>query len=162
MDSSDTASPIELPVNLKYVDVRETAEAACRNKELLEEHDLQLVTPTTSDKKATTKPDRAEGVTVSPLQAVNILKEHGNSLNSTPAKLRDFVINSLILETQNDKASERISALVNIGRISEVGLFADKKEVKITHQNAQELRQKLKESLLELKENKDGIYEVGK
>jgi|TARA_R100000995_G_scaffold38921_1_gene18007 hypothetical protein len=162
MDSSETATPIELPVNLKYAEVRETAEAACRNKELLEAHDLQLVTPAAPVEKATTKPDSAGKVTVSQLQAVNILKEHGNSLNATPAKLRDFVVNSLILETQSDKASERISALVNIGRISEVGLFADKKEIKVTHQNSQELRQKLKESLLELKENKDGIYEVAK
>ena len=44
MDSSDTATPIELPVNLKYVDVRETAESACRNKELLEDkRDLVLM-----------------------------------------------------------------------------------------------------------------------
>ena len=148
-DVSTLESFLELPTQFKYHELRKNAEAVCRNQTLVEEHE---------DTKLPSQPS----ATLSQLQASNILKEHGNSLEATPIALRNLVLNSLILETQNVKASERISALVNIGKITEVGLFTDKKELKVTNENADELRQKLKESLLELKENAQGIYEVEK
>tara|TARA_R110002020_G_scaffold77080_2_gene194865 strand:- start:57 stop:527 length:471 start_codon:yes stop_codon:yes gene_type:complete len=140
---------IELPTQFKYQDIRKQADKTCHNQTLIEKHEPDV---------PTTRPS----ATLSHLQAIDILKENGNSLDATPVQLRNLVLNSLILETQSEKASERISALVNIGKITEVGLFTDKKELKVTHQNSEELREKLRESLLELKENAKGIYEVEK
>jgi hypothetical protein len=54
-------------------------------------------------------------------------------------------------------------ALELLGKISDVGLFAERKEVTITHQNTTELQEKLRtklEKLKNLKKNDEGIYEV--
>ena len=47
-----------------------------------------------------------------------------------------------------------------LGKMTEVGLFTDRKEITVTHQTADELREKLREKLEVLKKNADGIYEV--
>ena len=148
-DISTIESFMELPAEFKYKEIRKQADKTCHNQTLIEKHEAPIL-------------PNQPSATLSQLQASNILKEHGNSLEATPVALRNLVLNSLILETQSEKASERISALVNIGKITEVGLFTDKKELKVTHQNSEELREKLRESLLELKENAKGIYEVEK
>jgi hypothetical protein len=54
-------------------------------------------------------------------------------------------------------------ALELLGKISDVGLFAERKEVTITHQNTTELQEKLRtklEKLKNLKKNVEGVYEV--
>jgi hypothetical protein len=53
-------------------------------------------------------------------------------------------------------------ALELLGKISDVGLFAERKEVTITHQNTTELQEKLRtklEKLKNLKQNEEGVYE---
>ena len=49
---------------------------------------------------------------------------------------------------------------VNLGKMTDIGLFTDRKEITITHQNADELREKLREKLNVLKKNAEGVYEV--
>ena len=44
--------------------------------------------------------------------------------------------------------------------MTDIGLFTDRKEITITHQNADELREKLREKLNVLKKNAEGVYEV--
>ena len=44
--------------------------------------------------------------------------------------------------------------------MTDIGLFTDRKEITITHQNADELREKLREKLNILKKNAEGVYEV--
>ena len=44
--------------------------------------------------------------------------------------------------------------------MTDIGLFTDRKEITVTHQNADELREKLREKLEVLKKNADGVYEV--
>jgi len=41
-------------------------------------------------------------------------------------------------------------------------LFTERKEITVTHQNADELREKLREKLEVLKKSKDGVYEITK
>ena len=64
------------------------------------------------------------------------------------------------METENPDARIRIQALVNLGKMTDIGLFTDRKEITITHQNADELREKLREKLNVLKKNAEGVYEV--
>ena len=54
-------------------------------------------------------------------------------------------------------------ALELLGKISDVGLFAERKEVTITHQNTSEIQQKLRtklEKLKNLRQNDSGVYEA--
>ena len=68
--------------------------------------------------------------------------------------------NKLILETENPDARIRIRALELLGKMTDVGLFTDRKESTVTHQSADELREKLRAKLETLKKNADGMYEI--
>ena len=161
-----TEIPIELPSNFNYPELREIAEAACRNMALMEKHDVEVhllpFTPEPDEDKPeeNKKAKRASSTTVSLLEAYNILEEYGGSLNATPDDIKNTVINKLLLETENADARIRLQALQFLGKINEIGLFAEKKEVTITHQNAADIKNKLKERLLELKQNAEGVYEA--
>jgi len=69
-------------------------------------------------------------------------------------------VNKLVLETENPDARIRIRALELLGKMTDVGLFTERKEITVTHQNADELREKLREKLEILKQNSDGVYEL--
>jgi len=157
-----TEIPIELPNNFSYPELREAAEAACRNMSLMEKHDVEvnLIPFTPEEPVAKQEGKRASSTTVSLLEAYNILEEYGGSLNATPEDIKNTVINKLLLETENSDARIRLQALQFLGKINEIGLFAEKKEVTITHQNAADIKNKLKERLLELKQNAEGVYEA--
>jgi hypothetical protein len=55
-----------------------------------------------------------------------------------------------VLETENPDAKIRLRALELLGKVSDVGLFAEKSEVTITHQSSDDLRQKLRGKLEKL------------
>ena len=88
------------------------------------------------------------------------MKEFGQVVAAQAAEIRNMVVNKLILETESQKDSTRIQALISLGKMTEVGLFTERKEITVTHQNADELREKLREKLEVLKKNADGVYEV--
>lgn len=77
----------------------------------------------------------------------NILKEFGQNVANDAAELRNLVTNKLLLESDNPDPRVRLKALELLGKISDVGLFAEKTEVTITHQTADELRAKLRDKL---------------
>ena len=58
--------------------------------------------------------------------------------------------NKLILETDNPDPRVRIRALELLGKISDVGLFAEKSEVTITHQSTEDLKNRLRSKLAKL------------
>jgi hypothetical protein len=89
-----------------------------------------------------------------------ILKEFGQLVATHAAEVRNLVVNKLILETDNDDARIRVKALELLGRMTEIGLFTERKEVVVTHQNATQLREKLKERLQGMRQNAEGVYEV--
>jgi hypothetical protein len=61
-----------------------------------------------------------------------------------------LVTNKLLLETENPDPRIRIRALELLGKISDVGLFAEKSEVTITHQTSDEIRERLRSKLEKL------------
>jgi len=65
-------------------------------------------------------------------------------------QVRHLVTNKLIEETENPDPRIRIRALELLGKISDVGLFAEKSEVTITHQTSDDLKEKLREKLSRL------------
>jgi hypothetical protein len=65
-------------------------------------------------------------------------------------QVRHLVTNKLIEETENADPRVRIRALELLGKISDVGLFAEKSEVTVTHQSTDELKERLRKKLTKL------------
>ncbi len=80
----------------------------------------------------------------------SILQEFGQSVVDSALQVRHLVTNKLLLESENADPRVRIRALELLGKISDVGLFAEKSEVTITHQSTDDLREKLRSKLEKL------------
>jgi Ca2+-binding EF-hand superfamily protein len=168
---------IEIPLNMPYMDLRKRAEAACKTLQQLQEHGLDieptdednevatlLVTAYAKDAEKTSKTvsnaNVAQLTPASLVQTAAILREFGQIVATHAAEIRNTVVNKLILETENPDARVRVKALELLGRMTEVGLFTERKEITVTHQTSDELREKLREKLQTLKKNSQGVYEV--
>ena len=97
----------------------------------------------TSKKAATLTP-------ASLLMTNSILQEFGQSVADSAVQIRHMVTNKLVLETDNPDPRVRIRALELLGKISDVGLFAEKSEVTITHQSTEDLKNRLRSKLAKL------------
>ena len=74
-----------------------------------------------------------------------LLSEYDYSIIEDANRLRNYVVNRLIEESTDKKNGLR--ALELLGKLSDVGLFTDRKEVLITHQSTEDLEKRLQESL---------------
>ena len=153
--------------DVPYIDLRERAEAACNTALKLSEHGLDIK-PTKEDKDVAAKlaisyagdPDKtskkvttkkAASLTPASLLMTNsILQEFGQSIVESAKQVRHMVTNKLVLETDNPDPRVRIRALELLGKISDVGLFAEKSEVTITHQSTDDLRNKVRSKLAKI------------
>lgn len=84
---------------------------------------------------------------------ITTLNEEKNNPLDDPEEIRTFVVNKLLLEADAGDSKNRMRALELLGKVGEVGLFVEKKEV--VHKNYQEeevdrlLEQKIKELMHE-------------
>jgi hypothetical protein len=62
-------------------------------------------------------------------------------------ELRGYTVAKIVEETQSTNASIRLKALTLLGKVTEVGLFTEKIEVKKTDMSDTELDQRIKEKL---------------
>jgi len=148
-------------------DLKTRVEAAANTAKELGEHGIDLE-PTKEDKDAAARlsvayADDPEDVskkvtekkmsTLTPASLVltdSILKQFGRSVVESAVQIRHLVTNKLIEETENPDPRVRIRALELLGKISDVGLFAEKSEVTITHQSTDDLRERLRSKLTKL------------
>lgn len=79
-----------------------------------------------------------------------ILSEFDMIVVQDAKKLRNYVTNKLIIESENLDARIRIKALELLGKISDVGLFSERTEVTITNKSTTELENALKDKLRRL------------
>jgi len=175
-----TAEPemgVELKPNLPEMDLRVRAEASKNTASELSKHGLDL-NPDAEDKDIAAKltvayaenPDKTSkkatnnkmaALTPASLVLTNsILTEFGQSVVQSAIQVRHLVTNKLLLETENPDPKVRIRALELLGKISDVGLFAEKSEVTITHQSTDDLRKKLKQKLENLVKVEDDVQEA--
>ena len=175
-----TAEPemgVELKPNLPEMDLRVRAEASKNTANELSKHGLDL-NPDAEDKDIAAKltvayaenPDKTSkkatnnkmaALTPASLVLTNsILTEFGQSVVQSAIQVRHLVTNKLLLETENPDPKVRIRALELLGKISDVGLFAEKSEVTITHQSTDDLRKKLKQKLENLVKVEDDVQEA--
>ena len=90
----------------------------------------------------------------------NILQEFGHSVAESATQIRHLVTNKLIEETENPDPRVRIRALELLGKISDVGLFAEKTEVTITHQTTDDLKENLRKKLMKLTNPMDDVEDA--
>jgi hypothetical protein len=168
---------VEKPPELTSVDLTTRTKAAANTARELEDEGLTLE-PTAEDKDVAAKlamsyadnPDKTskkvtseKAATLTPASLVltdSILKEFGRSVVESAVHIRHMVTNKLVLETENPDAKIRIRALELLGKISDVGLFAEKSEVTITHQSTDDLKAKLRKKLEKLAEPEDKIEDA--
>tara|TARA_R110000803_G_scaffold96617_1_gene164772 strand:- start:143 stop:742 length:600 start_codon:yes stop_codon:yes gene_type:complete len=153
------------------------AEAASNTAQELEEHGLDVEPnkddkdvaaklavayaddPQKTSKKASTK--KISTLTPASLILTNtILQEFGHSVAENAVQIRHLVTNKLLLESENPDPRIRMRALELLGKISDVGLFAEKSEVTITHQSTDDLRDKLRSKLEKLVNPEDDIADA--
>ena len=153
--------------DVSNIDLKERAEAACNTALELSKHGLDLE-PTAEDEDTAARlaieyaddPDKTsrkvtakKAATLTPASLVltnNILQEFGHSVAESATQIRYLVTNKLLLESENDDPRIRMRALELLGKISDVGLFAEKSEVTVTHQSTDDLRNKLRGKLEKL------------
>jgi len=175
---------IEIPPYKSYMDLRERAEAACNTTNLLAQHGLDLSTSEADRNlaamltynyaedeerasKSVTHSKTASMTPASLTETGRILKEFGRLVATQAAEVRNTVMNKLINETENPDARIRLRALELLGKVSDVGLFIERKEVTVTHQTSDEIQAKIREKLVKLQsevqdltETEEGVFET--
>lgn len=168
---------ITLPSSIGYPDLRAVATAACNTINLLAQHGYEIGETIPEDDKTATKllkeyaADSRKKVSYEEMLAnrpeaivrtAEIIKKFDYAMVKEAKQLRMLVINKLILETESANANIRIKALELIGKMADVGLFSDKKEITVIQRNPEEVRDRLKERIDQMKtlvKNKDGVYQ---
>ena len=149
------------------IDLVAGAAAASRTLELLAKYGLEI-TYTRSDLETAGEFTRAyaedpageacalsnkriDNMTPAALRALDVqLKKFSHNIIEDASQVRNYVTNKLIEESENPDPRIRIKALELLGKISDVGLFAEKREVTVTHKSNDELRDALRQKLSKL------------
>ena len=168
---------VVIPDELPPMDLKKRTDAVSETAKELATHGLD-VEPTSEDKDIAAKislayaddPDATskkvttnKTATLTPASLIltnNILQEFGHSVVKSAVQVRHLVTNKLIDETENPDPRVRMRALELLGKISDVGLFAEKSEVTITHQSTDDLRAKLRDKLQKLAAPEEKIDEA--
>ena len=160
----DESVPMPTDSKASFLDVRTKAEAACNAAKLLftegfasetgpdSPEQLREATAKMLSNLATNKPAAYPAVTT-PAGAIyvnNMLAEYDMEVVKDAKRLRAYVTNKLILESENNDPRIRIKALELIGKISDVGLFTERSEVTVTNRSTIELENTLKDKLRKL------------
>ena len=153
----------------KLMNFRERAAAGAATARLLAEHGLEI-DPTDEDiavvnelaRSFAADPYKTSQIVnherapdLRPVQLImvdRVLETFGKSVVESALNIRHLVTNKLIIETENTDARIRIRALELLGKITDVGLFTDRSEVTITHQSTDDLRAKLREKFMKLRD----------
>lgn len=76
-----------------------------------------------------------------------ILNEWDQEVLDVSRRLRNYVTNKLIMESVDPDPRQRMKALENLGKISNVGLFAERVDITVTHRTINDIEQDLKKTL---------------
>ena len=149
------------------LDVDKMAAAATKTIDLLAKHGL-IITYTDADieeagkvtlayaenpraASAALTDKRIGQMTPAALRAIDQqLKKFSHNIVESAEQVRTFVTNRLIEESDNPDPRIRIKALELLGKISDVGLFAEKSEITVTHKSSDDIRDALRAKLSKL------------
>ena len=168
---------VQIDKTTPSIDLKDRMESAANTAKELEKHGLE-VEPTKEDKDVAAKlavayadnpaktskkvtPKKIAALTPASLILTDsILQEFGRSVVESSVQIRHLVTNKLLLETDNPDPRVRIRALELLGKISDVGLFAEKSEVTITHQSTDDIKEKLRSKLAKLVNPQDEVEDA--
>ena len=168
---------VQIDKTTPSIDLKDRMESAANTAKELEKHGLE-VDPTKEDKDVAAKlavayadnpaktskkvtPKKIAALTPASLILTDsILQEFGRSVVESSVQIRHLVTNKLLLETDNPDPRVRIRALELLGKISDVGLFAEKSEVTITHQSTDDIKEKLRSKLAKLVNPQDEVEDA--
>lgn len=77
----------------------------------------------------------------------SLLSEWDQEVLDVSRRLRNYVTNKLILESNDQDAKIRLRALELLGKVSSVGLFAERVDVNVTHRTVADIESELKKTL---------------
>lgn len=76
-----------------------------------------------------------------------LLSEYNNAIIEDTVRLKTYVTTKLVEESEGEKAADRLRALESLGRLTTLGMFADKVEISVNHKTTDELREDLSKKL---------------
>lgn len=109
------------------------------------EQDKNIARQIMRDGRRVTKTELAKPGIILHLEA--LLEEYDHEVVHDAKRLRTYVTNRLLEESNHDDPKVRLRALENLGKISDVGLFTERKELVITQRSEKELEAELRENL---------------
>lgn len=157
--------PIPVFTGVPYGDLRERAAAACRAASLLLEEGYedspfdedtknkahQVLSHTAKgDAQAASRALASVNSAAGYIYVDQILSQYDMEVVHEAKRLRHYVTNKLIMETENPDPRIRMKALELLGKHSDVGLFTERSEVTINNRSTVELENTLKEKLRKL------------
>lgn len=161
----------------EYSDLLARAAAVCTTKELLKAEGVHFDDPPTeadretaktvveayaADPVKTSKEVKLDRLPTASMQlTAEIIKEFGASVVASANDIRALVTNKLVVETENPDPKIRIRALELLGKMTDVGLFTERKQLTVVQQTPDEVAKKLQEKLSRVRtlvQQKDGSY----
>lgn len=157
------------PQGISYNEVRARAQAACNTAGLLlsegyedEPPDVcELTNVAEGVLRAASRgetPPKTNGALETPEGAyyVNaILTRYDMEVVRDAKRLRHYVTNRLIIESENPDARIRMRALEMLGKVSDVGLFTERTEITVNNRSTVDLENTLKDKLRKLMGTED-------
>ena len=125
------------------------AQAAFNTVEFLSANGMQVTTATAAEKKeahAQFFETPTAGKEISSAAAIilkGMLDEYDVEVVRNAAQVRNYVKMRLMMLTGSDKEATQLKALELLGKMSDVGAFAERLEVNVTHRTTEELQTEL-------------------
>jgi len=76
-----------------------------------------------------------------------LLGEYNNAIVEDTIRLKTYVTTRLVEESDGEKAADRLRALESLGKLTQLGMFADKVEISVNHKTTEELKEELGKKL---------------
>jgi DNA-binding response OmpR family regulator len=144
-------------------DLHARAQAAFNTVEFLTANGMQLPTVTPADKKEAreqffeTPTASKEISSAAAIILKGMLDEYDVEVVRNAAQVRNYVKMRLLMLTGSDKESTQLKALEMLGKMSDVGAFAERVDINVTHRTTEELQAEL---ATKLSSYMDGIIDV--
>lgn len=168
---------VPLHSDVAYDDLFLRAQAACNTALHLKPFGLD-VEPTENDKvvaatlvesyasdqevtsKAVTETRASDMTPASLMLVTTILDEFGKQVVHSSLQIRNLITNKLLLDSDHADPRVRLRAIELLGKISDVSMFTEKRELTVTHKSAEELRADLKTKLHRMMRDGEEVVEA--
>lgn len=77
----------------------------------------------------------------------DLLAKYNNAIVEDTIRLKTYVTTRLVEESDGEKAADRLRALESLGKLTQLGMFADKVEISVNNKSTDELKEELNKKL---------------